>query len=454
MERLVIRSERVVTPAGTRPATVQISNGRIVRLGAIDDVPAGVPVDDAASLVVMPGLVDTHVHLNEPGRSDWEGFETGTAAAAAGGVTTVVDMPLNSLPPTTSCAGLEAKRRAARGRIHVDVAFWGGVVPGNTGELSGLAAAGVAGFKAFLVPSGVEEFPAVSASDLEGSLPVLASLRLPLLVHAESPGAIARASAPVDGADPRRYSTWLRTRPDAAETDAVGALVGLCRGFRTWIHVVHLSTPAAAGMVAAAQLEGLPVTGETCPHYLTFADDEIPDGATWFKCAPPIRSAAHREGLWQAVAASGIDLLASDHSPCPPTMKCSAIGDFLQAWGGIGSLELSLPAVWTGASRRGVPLEKLSRLLSGAPARLAGLGSRKGRLAPGFDADVVVWDPDAMDTVNAESLHQRHKITPYAGMILRGRVERTYLRGKCVYRRADPAGSFTRAGQLLERNRQ
>jgi allantoinase len=379
-------------------------------------------------LVVMPGIVDTHVHVNEPGRTEWEGFETASAAALAGGVTTIIDMPLNSIPPTIDVRALEAKRRAAQG-VRVNVEFWGGIVPGSALEIDRLADAGVRGFKCFLSPSGVPEFDNVDQNDLIATLPILRRRELPLLVHAEWPAALRMM--PV-AADPRAYATWLDSRPDGAERDAIAVLIELCRESGARIHVVHVASAAALPLLAAARDEGLPITAETCPHYLTFSADEIGDGATEFKCAPPIRDQTTREALWQALADGTLDLVATDHSPAPPAMKRP--GDFVRAWGGIASLELGLAAVWTGASRRGFGFEHLSRWLASAPAALAGLTSRTGSIAPGLDADLVVWDPSVDWTVDQQRLHQRHKLTPYHGRALRGRVIETYVRGRLVYR--------------------
>jgi allantoinase len=419
-----LRSTRVVTPAGVEAATIHIADGRIVRVG-----PIGEPADrDAGDLVIMPGLVDTHVHVNEPGRTEWEGFETAAAAAAAGGITTIVDMPLNSVPATTTSAALEVKREAARG-ARIGVEFWGGVVPGNAGELDALADAGVRGFKCFMSPSGVDEFAAVEESDLRQALPILKQRGLPLLVHAEWPAALRPIPS---AADSRAYATWLDSRPPGAELDAIAILISLCREFHTRIHIVHLAAAEALPMLRAARSEGLPITVETCPHYLTFAAEEIANGATLFKCAPPIRGRANRDALWQALVDGEIDLIATDHSPCPPTLKVD--DDFIAAWGGIASLELSLPVVWTGASSRGIPLFRVAEWLSSAPAALAGLHSRKGVIAAGRDADLVIWDPDAEFVVDESRLRQRHKRTPYAGRRLRGRVLETYVRGDVVYR--------------------
>jgi allantoinase len=427
MRAMVIRSPRVVLPEGIRPATIRIADGRVVAIGPYEDAAHADHLPHPAHLVI-PGLIDTHVHVNDPGRSQWEGFDTATAAAAAGGITTIVDMPLNSIPATTSLRALEAKRAAAS-VARVDVEFWGGVVPGNAGALDALADAGVRGFKCFLTPSGVDEFGAVDEADLRLALPVLARRGLPLLVHAEWPAALNVIPA---SADPSRYATWLDSRPAAAEVQAITLMVTLCREFRARIHIVHLAAAEALPILRVARAEGLPITVETCPHYLTFCAEEIGDGATLFKCAPPIRGRANRDALWRALEDGEIDFIATDHSPCPPSMKLE--GDFLRAWGGVASLELSLAAVWTAASARGIPIERVVHWLSSAPARLAGLESRKGSIAVGKHADLVVWDPEAEAVVDAAQLRQRHKRTPYAGRRLRGRVVETYVSGRLVYR--------------------
>jgi allantoinase len=433
-----IRSTRVVLPGGVQPATVYVRDTRIERVVSGDAETSAsflqsptANVRDVGDLVVMPGIVDTHVHVNEPGRTEWEGFDTATAAAAAGGITTIVDMPLNSVPPTTKLWALDAKQHAARD-AQVEVLFWGGVVPGNAGDLEALVAAGVPGFKCFLSPSGVDEFQFVEEGDLREALPVLHRGRRPLLAHAEWPPALKPIPAT---RDPRAYSTWLESRPPGAEIEAIAILIALCREFRTPIHIVHLAAADAVPMLRAARAEGLPITVETCPHYLTFSAEEIPDGATMFKCAPPIRGGANRDALWQALVEGDIDLIATDHSPCPPSMKGD--GDFVRAWGGIAALELSLPAVWTGASARGVPVDRVAQWLCAAPARLAALETRKGSIAAGKDADLVVWDPETAFVVDERRLHQRHKRTPYAGLTLRGRVIETHARGRVVYRDPD-----------------
>jgi allantoinase len=426
---LVVRSQRVVLPDRVRPACVHVDDGRILRISEHDDVSSYEAVMDVGHLVVSPGLVDTHVHINEPGRAEWEGFDTATRAAAAGGVTTLVDMPLNSIPATTSVDGLRAKRDAAAGRCHVDVAFWGGVVPGNAADLDGLIDAGVCGFKCFLVPSGVDEFPAVTEDDLRRALPILARRNVPLLVHAESPAFIARGG--FAGEARASYRAYLDTRPAEAEVEAVRLMIRLADEFTVLTHIVHVAAAGAVEELARAQEAGVPITGETCPHYLTFSADDVPDGATAFKCAPPIRAASHREALWSALRRGVLGLVATDHSPAPVAMKPP--GDFGRAWGGIASLELSLAATWTGASARGFGVDDLARWMSLAPAALAAQSDRKGAIATGRDADLVVWDPDAEFVVDPCTLQQRHKLTPYAGMRLRGIVRKTFLRGRLVW---------------------
>jgi allantoinase len=444
MTTLSITSTRVLLPDGTQPALVRVEDGRIA---AIDRRPAslsGPDMIDAGDLIVMPGLVDVHVHINEPGRTEWEGFESATRAAAAGGVTTLVDMPLNSVPPTTTVEALNAKQRAAKDQLFVDVAFWGGVVPGNAGELGGLARAGVAGFKCFLAPSGVEEFQHVEVHDLRIALPILAWLDKPLLVHAELPAELLPARS---GDDPRKYGTWLDSRPVASERAAIELIIELAREYRARVHIVHLSSPDSLEATSAARAGGVRISVETCPHYLTFSADDIGEGATPFKCAPPIRDARHRDGLWQGLAAGQIDLVATDHSPAPPSMKSLEDGDFLRAWGGISSLQLGLSAVWSGAADRGITLESIARWMASSPAQLAGLDGRKGSLTVGADADLVVWDPDAWQIVDGRALQHRHPVTPYHGMRLRGRVRTTLLRGEVVF--DDGVVSSSRRGRII-----
>jgi len=445
----IVRGQRVVTPGAERAAAIHIRGGVITAISAFDDIPARSPVHEAGDSILMPGLVDTHVHINEPGRTEWEGFSSATRAAAAGGVTTLVEMPLNSVPAVTTVSAYREKLAAAAGKLSVDVGFWGGLVPGNLGELRPLWEAGVVGFKCFLVPSGVEEFLHVTEGDLREALPVLAALGAPLLAHAESPGPIETAAQDLVDCEPCRYANWLASRPREAENDAIALLLRLCREFKTHVHIVHLSSSDAIPQLHQAKLEGLALSAETCPHYLTFAAEEIPDRATEFKCAPPIREGENREKLWAALRDRTIDLIASDHSPCRPEMKLSQTGDFLRAWGGISSLQLDLPAVWTGARSRGYSVTDLALWLCRQPARLAGLEKHKGSIAVGCDADFAIWNPDAMFRVEPAQLHHRHKITPYAGRELAGVVETTFLRGRKVFERGEFQSSLV--GQVLRR---
>jgi allantoinase len=442
--RRIIRGKRVVLPDGVRAAAIHVEDGRITAIDTEHAVATpGIPAIDAGPLVVMPGLVDTHVHINDPGRADWEGFETATRAAAAGGVTTLIDMPLNSIPATTTVAALDAKRRAAERRCFVDVGFWGGVVPGNAGDLAPLARAGVRGFKCFLSPSGVDEFSAVTEHDLRQAMPVLRQLGLPLLAHAESPDKLAPSDPRRDS---RQYYTWLISRPPEAEHAAIDMLVRLSATTGARVHVVHLASADGLETITKAVDLDLPVSVETCPHYLTFCAEEIADGATAFKCAPPIRERLHRERLWRALADGQIHLVATDHSPAPPALKHLEDGDFLAAWGGIASLQVSLQAVWTGAAKRGLAFERLAEWMSAAPARLAGL-ERKGAIAVGHDADFVIVDPDREVTVDAPLLYHRHPVTPYHGATLKGHITMTILRGEIVFEHGQCVGRPT--GRLL-----
>jgi allantoinase len=460
---IVIRGPRVVLPDSIAPAAIHIIDHTIVAVGSYENVPDDCELIEAneASLV-MAGLVDTHVHINEPGRTEWEGFATATRAAAAGGVTTLVDMPLNSIPPTTTVAGLEEKLIAARGKCFVDVGFWGGVVPGNTAELAALSAAGVVGFKCFLIHSGVGEFPNVTEDNLREALPELSRLGALLIVHAEVPGPISRAGLPAfpsaeDASEtnnevgptkvsPTRYATFLASRPRAAEDEAVALMIKLSREFGARIHIVHHSSADSLAMLRDAKAVGLKITAETCPHYLSFIAEEIPDGATEFKCCPPIRERDNRELLWSALSDRTIDMVVSDHSPCPPAMKLRESGDFMQAWGGISSLQLRLPIVWTESKRRGFSLDDLARWLCSAPAKLVGLEGRKGLIAEGYDADLVIWNPTRQFRVEAAGLEHRHKLTPYQDRVLAGVVEKTFLRGRKIYDNGEftgePSGTF------------
>ena len=407
----VIRSRRVVLPDGERPATVHVRDGRIAAITDFGNEGLEVPA-------LLPGLVDTHVHVNEPGRTDWEGFATATRAAAAGGVTTLIDMPLNSIPPTVNVDALAVKRAAATAaEVPIDVGFWGGAVPGNAPDLPALHEAGVFGFKCFLIDSGVPEFPPLDAAGLDAAL---STVDAQFVVHAEDPGAVrAAARAP-------RFADFVATRPPEAETRAVATAIEAARRHGARVHILHLSAAAALPLIAAARRDGVRITAETCPHYLTLDAAAVPDGATEFKCCPPIRDAANRDALWAGLAAGTIDCVVSDHSPCPPELKA---GDFAAAWGGIASVQLGLPVVWTEARPRGVALADVVGWMATAPADLVGL-ARKGRIAVGADADLVAFDPDATFTVDPARLHHRHPVTPYAGARLYGSARSTWLRGE------------------------
>lgn len=421
MADLVIRG-RALVDGSFRDAEVAVTQGRML---AVE--PGGSGLVGTATIelgddeVLIPGLVDTHVHVNEPGRTEWEGFDTATRAAAAGGVTTIIDMPLNSIPPTTTPEALGVKRAAAKG-AHVDVGFWGGAIPDNLGQLRGLHDAGVFGFKCFLAPSGVDEFPHLSPAQLNAALDELAAFDGLLIVHAEAPGSLH------DFAGGRHYADYEASRPDAAEVDAIGAVIAGVRRTGGRAHILHLSSAAALDELRAARAEGLRITVETCPHYLSIADDEIPDGATQYKCAPPIRGEANRDALWSALVADEIDLVVTDHSPSTVALKLAGDGDFGQAWGGIAGLQLGLRATWTEAAHRGIPLETVVGKMATATADFVGL-ARKGRIAAGADADLVVFAPDAEGVVRAPELQHRNPVSAYDGRTLRGEVRQTWLRG-------------------------
>ena len=451
----VFRGRRVIFDDGERPAAIHVTGCKIAAVTDFDAVPPGVPIVEAHDFVISPGVVDSHVHLNEPGRTEWEGFRTATRAAAAGGVTTLVDMPLNSIPPTTTVAHLEAKRAAARGNCAVDVGFWGGAVPGNVKDLRPLLEAGALGFKCFMIESGVDEFPYVGVHDLRAAMRELAGTGAPLLAHAELPGPVEAASKVIAGLDPRAYDTYLKSRPPAAEDEAIALLIALCRASRARVHVVHLASASALPLIRRARVEHLPFSVETTPHYLHFAAEDIEAGATPFKCAPPIRERDHRERLWGGLDEGLVDLVVSDHSPCTPSLKKLDAGDFQAAWGGITGLQLALPVVWSEARRRGKTPVDLARWMSKGPATLAGL-SQKGGIAEGRDADFVIWDPDASFVVEPDKLEHRHKLTPYAGESLFGAVVATILRGEAVFAsdRAPAGASLPSAsprGNLLHR---
>ena len=439
----MLRSRQTVLPEGIRPAAVAVSGPVITAVAGYGEPLEAARDVDLGDLALLPGLVDTHVHVNEPGRTEWEGFATATRAAAAGGVTTICDMPLNSLPPTVSVAALAEKRAAAATKCWVDVAFWGGAVPGNQDALAPLHQAGVSGFKCFLLDSGVPEFPPLEPAELRSVLGALAAMDALLIVHAEDATEVKAASG-------RDYGSFLASRPPVAERRAIEKVIGAAAATGARAHIVHLSAAECVAMIAGAQAAGIRLTAETCPHYLYFAAEQVPDGATEFKCCPPIRDAVNREALWRGLEAGVIDCVVSDHSPCPPELKASGSGDFGAAWGGIASLQLGLSAVWTVARRRGRTLDEIARWMSTAPARLAGL-SAKGALAVGRDADLVAFDPDEAYTVDPARLLHRHQITPYAGRTLTGRVRQTWLRGTALLDPDGGAPDGKPVGQLLNR---
>ena len=430
-------SDAVVLPAGTRRAAVHVENGIITRVERLSsgDMPRSVTGElvDVGLHAVLSGFVDVHVHMNEPGREEWEGMWTATRAAAAGGITMLVDMPLNSHPTTTTRRLLQEKMRRANGKIYVDVGFWAGLVPNNAhnaSELSGMLDEGALGLKAFLSPSGIGDFEASAATDVYQALPILRRYGRPLLVHAELPDELDVAT----GGSPRSHSTWLASRPRRWEQEAVQLLIRAARDTGGHVHVCHLSDADALATLHEARASGVDVTVETCPHYLTFAAEDVEDGNTLYKCAPPIRERENRDRLWRGLHDGDIDLVASDHSPCPPSWKALDTGDFLQAWGGISGLQLGPTLTWSVARTHSADLSDLSRWWSMRPAQLAGVLDRTGTLEVGKQADVVVLDAHHVHTVRSESLHHRHKLTPYLGRSVHGLVRATYVRGQLVYR--------------------
>ncbi|MBT2389286.1 allantoinase AllB [Streptomyces sp. ISL-1] len=439
---LVLRSTRVITLEGTRAAAVAVAGGKITAVWPYDaEVPAGARLEDFGDDVVLPGLVDTHVHVNDPGRTEWEGFWTATRAAAAGGITTLLDMPLNSLPPTTTVGNLRIKQEVARPKAHVDTGFWGGAIPSNVKDLRPLYDAGVLGFKCFLSPSGVEEFPELDQEQLARSMAEIAGFGGLLIVHAEDPHHLA--AAPQEPGP--KYADFLASRPRDAENTAIEGLIAHARRLGARVHVLHLSSSDALPLIAVAKREGVRITVESCPHFLTLTAEEVPDGATEFKCCPPIREAENQDALWEGLADGIIDCIVSDHSPCTTDLKTP---DFASAWGGISSLQLGLPAIWTEARKRGHTLEDVVRWMSAAPARLAGL-DQKGAIEAGRDADFAVLAPDETFTVDPAGLLHRNQVTAYAGKTLQGVVRSTWLRGERIVENGTLAEP---TGRLLERN--
>ncbi|UGY94327.1 allantoinase AllB [Streptomyces gobiensis] len=438
---LVLRSTCVITPEGARAASVVVADGRITAVLPHDSaVPDGARLVDVGDDALLPGLVDTHVHVNDPGRTEWEGFWTATQAAAAGGITTLLDMPLNSLPPTTTVEHLATKRDVARSKAHVDTGFWGGAIPGNVKDLRPLHEAGVFGFKCFLSPSGVEEFPELGPAELEAAMTEIAGFDGLLIVHAEDPHQLERAPQ----AEGPKYADFLASRPRDAENDAIARLIALARKLDARVHVLHLSSCDALPLIAEARQAGVKLTVESCPHFLTLTAEEVPDGATEFKCCPPIREKENQDALWAGLADGTIDCVVSDHSPCTTDLK---VPDFGQAWGGISSLQLGLPAIWTEARRRGHTLQDVVRWMSTAPAELAGL-TRKGAIEVGRDADFAVLAPDETFTVDPAELHHRNQVTAYAGKTLHGVVRSSWLGGRQI---TDHGRTTQKTGRLIER---
>jgi allantoinase len=428
MLQKAILSERVITPDGTRKAAVLIRNGVIEDI--LPDLPAGkFDVTDIGNNILMAGIIDPHVHINEPGRTEWEGFDTITRSAIAGGITTLIDMPLNSSPVTTTVEAFDTKLNATDGKLHVNCGFWGGIVPGNDTQLEPLIEKGVLGFKAFLTHSGIDDFPNVTEADLRKAMPVIARHQLPLLVHCE----LETITVDQTGFHPGSYLDYLSSRPKKWEDDAISLMIRLCEEFGCRTHIVHLSSANSIPQIAKAKKNGLPLTVETGQHYLFFHAEEIRDGQTAFKCAPPIREKANNEKLWNALKDGIIDFVATDHSPAPPDMKEIATGNFMKAWGGISSIQFALPVLWTAAKKHGAGIEDIAKWLAAKPSILPGLQKIKGQIAKGFDADFVVWDPDKTFMVTEEMIQHRHKVTPYSGQQLHGVVEQTWLAGEKVF---------------------
>ncbi|MCW3089592.1 MAG: allB [Ferruginibacter sp.] len=441
---LVIHSNRVVLPSGINPAWVTIE------AGIIADVSKAMPAAEISQFIeagdhlLMPGVIDPHVHINEPGRTNWEGFDTATKAAIAGGITTLVDMPLNSSPVTTTAEAFNKKLAAAEGQTHANIGFWGGVIPGNENEIEPLIEKGVLGFKAFLTHSGIDEFPNVTEGDLRKVMPVIAKHGLPLLVHCELTDNLQRSSG-----DVKSYRNYLASRPAKWEDDAISLMISLCEEFNCRVHIVHLSSANSIEQIRKAKQQGLPLTVETGQHYLYFNAEDIPDGETQFKCAPPIREKENNTALWQALKSGLIDFVATDHSPATPDLKAVESGDFMKAWGGIASLQFALPVLWTAAKKRNCAFTEVVKWLCENPAKLIGKEVSKGRIEKGYDADLVIFDEAKMFTVTESIIHHKHKITPYLNEQLYGAVDQTYIAGRKVYDK----GMFVQldAGEIILR---
>ena len=422
-----IASQRVLTLEGEKPAAILIKGEKILDVVSIENIPENCPTEDMGNNVIMPGLVDAHVHINEPGRTDWEGFETATKAAAAGGITTIVDMPLNCIPVTTTVDALNQKIIATKDQLWIDCGFYGGLIPDNIQDLESLADAGVLGFKAFLSPSGIDEFPNISEKHLREALHILAKKGIPVLVHAELENGATSSE------ENKTYKYFQESRPKSWENNAIKLLIQLCREFNVHIHIVHLSSADILPEIAQTRKDGFPLTVETCPHYLHFSSERISDGDTRFKCAPPIWNGENRENLWAGLEEGIINFITSDHSPCTPELKNLEAGNFEKAWGGISSIQFALPVIWTECKQRGYSLEQLINWMSKQPAKFVGVDDLKGQISPGFDADLVCWNPDKKYIIKKEAIHHKNKLTPYEGESLYGVVNATFLRGQKVY---------------------
>ncbi|WP_448697389.1 allantoinase AllB [Mucilaginibacter sp. AW1-3] len=423
MSQIAIKSTNIITPEGAVKGIILIENGLIKNILPYDAV-VDAEINDVGDSTVMAGVIDPHVHINEPGRTDWEGFNTATRAAIAGGLTTLVDMPLNSAPVTTSVAAFEEKLAAAKGQLHTNVGFWGGIVPGNTNEIEPLIKKGVLGFKAFLTHSGIDDFPNATEADLRKAMPIIAKYHLPLLVHCELTDDFKPGKW-----DAHSYKDYLASRPKYWEDDAINLMIGLCEEYNCRVHIVHLSSANSIAAIAKAKQKGLPLTVETGQHYLFFNAEDIQDGQTQFKCAPPIREKQNNDQLWEALKNGIIDFVATDHSPAPPELKQMQTGDFKKAWGGIASLQFALPVLWTAATKRGFTIEQIAKWLSENPAKLIGKQNSKGKIAAGYDADLVIWNPDRTFTLTKDMIQHKYKVTPYLYHELYGVVEQTYIGG-------------------------
>ncbi len=424
---LVIKSKRIITPAGENKGIVIIKDGIIIDVvESLDNESECIDIEDK---ILMPGVVDPHVHINEPGRTDWEGFDTATKAALAGGITTLVDMPLNSSPITTTANAFHRKLAATKGQLHTNCGFWGGVIPGNETEIEQLLDIGVLGFKAFLTHSGIDEFPNVTEDDLRKAMPIIAKNNLPLLVHCELTSPFSTCGEGLG----MRYQNYLHSRPRKWEDDAIALMIRLCEEYNCHVHIVHLSSSGSIEQIAKAKQKGLPLTVETGQHYLYFNSEEIKDGQTQFKCAPPIREKENNDKLWKALKDGIIDLVATDHSPSTPNLKELQSGNFMKAWGGIASLQFALPVLWSAAKKNNCTLNDLAKWLCENPAKLIGKEKNKGKIAKGYDADLIIWDDEKTFVVTEDIIQHKHKITPYLNEELSGVIEQTYLSGEKVF---------------------